>query len=86
MESKYDSLRRFLLHQPGREITLAFSQLEQILGFPLPKSARKFPAWWANENPDKTTHSHSQSWTTAGWTAHPDLGSERADFRREQAK
>jgi len=38
-----------------RELTirLAFSEIEEILGRPLPPSTYKFSAWWGNESSRK---------------------------------
>ncbi len=39
--SKYDPLKAFLMRGVGPELTLSFAQIEQILGEPLPTSARE---------------------------------------------
>jgi hypothetical protein len=62
--SKYGKLGKFLLGLPGRSWTAEFGELEQILGFAMPPSARKHQAWWAN---DRLGHSHAASWLDAGW-------------------
>ena len=49
------------------EVMLSFSDVEQILGRPLPASARKYQAWWANEQ--SGTHSHARAWLDVGWEA-----------------
>jgi hypothetical protein len=64
MISKYCSLGEDLLQRETDQVTLKFSDIEEILGFPLPKSARKFRTWWAND----TTHSHAvNGWLNYGW-------------------
>jgi hypothetical protein len=64
MISKYCSLGEDLLQRETDQVTLTFSDIEEILGFPLPKSARKFRTWWAND----TTHSHAvNGWLNYGW-------------------
>ena len=66
--SKYDPLHKFLKNAPAHleELTFSFTQIEQILGTPLPASAYQHQAWWANPStPDQ--HPHAQSWLTAGW-------------------
>jgi hypothetical protein len=62
--SKYAKLEKFLLGLPGRSWTAEFDEIEYILGFALPPSARKHQAWWVN---DKHGHSHAASWLDAGW-------------------
>jgi hypothetical protein len=62
---KYEPLRRYLESQSVDSVNANFAQLEAILGFPLPHSAYKHQAWWANEA--HGSHSHSRSWQDAGW-------------------
>jgi hypothetical protein len=62
---KYEPLRRYLESQAADSVNANFTQLEQILGFPLPQSAYRHQAWWANEA--HGSHSHSRSWQDAGW-------------------
>jgi hypothetical protein len=63
--SKYEPLRRYLEGQAADSVNADFAQLERILGFPLPPSAYRHQAWWANEA--HGSHSHSRSWQDAGW-------------------
>lgn len=62
--SKYESLTTYLNLCKNGRVRLSFSELEEILGFTLPLSARKYKAWWNNK--DKS-HSHSKSWGSAGY-------------------
>jgi len=66
--SKYDPLREFLEKVPSgvQERTLSFRQVESILGFALPASARRHRAWWSNPS-SRGHHSHAQAWLAAGW-------------------
>ena len=41
---------------------LTFSEIEAIIGRPLPQSAKEHRAWWAN-NP---LHSQGRAWLNAG--------------------
>jgi len=62
--SKYEPLRQYLSSIKDNKIVLSFVEIEKILGFELPKSARKHEAWWDNHR------SHTQaknSWLVAGW-------------------
>lgn len=62
---------------------LSFSQVEQILGRPLPASARRHRAWWANES--KGTHSHAAAWMGVGWLVDTvDFNAGNVRFRRER--
>jgi hypothetical protein len=78
MASKYDPLQRFLSADPVLPLTLSFAQVEQIVGFQLPDSARMHPAWWANEK--SPTHSHAMSWLLAGVKAAPNMRERRVTF------
>ena len=43
-----------------------FNEIESILGFDLPSSARRHRAWWANEN--RGSHSHARyGWLAGGF-------------------
>ncbi|MCK4736268.1 MAG: hypothetical protein KAT65_27695, partial [Methanophagales archaeon] len=61
---KYERLGKYLNGLKEKEVTLTFEQIEYILGFQLPSSARQYPAWWANDK----THSHAvKGWLNCGW-------------------
>ena len=64
--SKYDPLREHLRRFKGDVWRASHREVERVLGFTLPKSARLYPAWWSNES-GKGTHSHARSWLDAGW-------------------
>ena len=65
---KYDPLCHFLENAASgvSEITLSFSQIEQILGDVLPDTAKYQRMWWANEI-RSGTQPQSSSWLNAGW-------------------
>ena len=80
--SKYNPLRQALQKWRGREAPMSFAQIEGILDFPLPSSARRLQAWWANTG---GTHVQAAAWLDAGWrTARVDLGAERVVFVRAE--
>jgi hypothetical protein len=79
---KYAPLHKFLSSQRGDTWRATFAQLERILGFPLPTSARVHRPWWANQR-GKGGHSHALAWEAAGWrTAEVDLVDESLVFQR----
>lgn len=45
--------------------TYTFSQIEKIIGEPLPASAHKYPAWWSNS----PTHSLMKEVLSIGWSS-----------------
>ncbi|MDK2799182.1 MAG: hypothetical protein PWQ70_801 [Clostridiales bacterium] len=59
---KYYLLEKYLDRQSAPEITLTFPEIERIIGEPLPASAYKYPAWWANGG-----HIQADAWLNAGW-------------------
>ncbi|MEI9965095.1 MAG: hypothetical protein WDM92_10655 [Caulobacteraceae bacterium] len=75
---------RFELSQERqRERAMTFEEVETILGFPLPRSARLHQPWWSNS---RGTHSHADAWLKAGWrTSRVDIGGERVVFVRNAA-
>jgi hypothetical protein len=80
--SKYQSLAEHLAARPGDEWNASFSELEAVLGFPLPKAARTGRAWWA----DDPARSHSRAWSAGGWQVGDiDHAAERVVFRRGAA-
>lgn len=82
MAGKYDRLSKFLETEPSNEVTLTFTQLEEIIGEKLPESARRHPAWWGN---DAKTHAQAQAWMEYGWRSKGiDLPEERVTFVRVQ--
>lgn len=78
MASKYDPLHNFLRSKPAGEFTLTFRQIEDVLGFELPKSAER-PQWWANVTSGQ--HSQSRAWQSAGYDAFLVAGSRKVRFR-----
>lgn len=77
--SKYSPLSEHLAAHPTDEWRPSFSELESVLGFPLPKAARLGRSWWAND-PEK---SHSRAWTVHGWVVGDvDPAARRVEFRR----
>lgn len=65
MASKYDPLTRHLRKSSHDRLKMSFLEIEQVLGFPLPKSARTYDAWWLDRSPG-TTHSHAKAWLDGG--------------------
>ena len=77
---KYWKLRAYLEAHPRREWRSTFSNIESILGFKLPASARMYRPWWANEKDAR--HSQAVAWSAAGWeTAEVDMEAETVLFR-----
>lgn len=82
--SRYQPLADFLDAKKTDEWTATFSDIEARLGFPLPKSAYTYPAWWANQV--GSGHSQTRGWRSVGWrTTALDLERRCVRFEREHA-
>lgn len=80
--SKYAALGQFLDSQTRHEVPLSFREVEALLGFGLPKSAREFPPWWANQADGG--HSQCRAWMAKGWrTSQVDVVREHLVFIRD---
>jgi hypothetical protein len=62
--SKYDPLKQYLIECGPGPITMAFFEVEDVLGFPLPKAARAYDAWWLDTS-SGTSHAHAFAWLAA---------------------
>ena len=83
---KYLKLHDHLCGLQTEEWRTSFREIESIIGFTLPKSARRYSGWWANEK-GVSRHTQSLAWTSAGWeTSEVDMGTEMVVFRREHPK
>lgn len=83
MSRKYAALTVYLENQKADRVALSFAQIEKIVGFSLPESARKHGPWWTNSpSPGR----HNESWLTIGWqTADRNLKAETITFQRASA-
>ncbi len=84
VRSKYQRLYTYLIvHQP-QEWRTSFGEIESIIGFELPASARIHRPWWANQR-SASGHTQALAWNIAGWeTAEVDMDSETLLFRRRK--
>lgn len=82
--SRYEPLAEFLDRRTSPVWQAKFSDVERILGFPLPPSAFRYPAWWANQQ--GKGHSQTAGWKAAGWrTCALNLQEHRVTFKRESS-
>jgi len=66
----------------GQAVRLTFSEIEEILGRPLPASAYRFSAWWGNESSRKAGHTQAFAWLEAGFKAKVSLKLRAVEFNR----
>ena len=77
VSTKYRGLAEYLLSSNETKVTLSYSQIEEILGFALPDTARKFKqSYWANTE----THSYASSWMAVGYKTRVDVDSDTVTF------
>lgn len=79
--SKYEPLADFLKDFSEDSWDASFSEIEDVLGFPLPPSAHEHRAWWANQY--KGNHSQAKGWIQAGWETR-DIDQRKGKIRFER--
>ena len=80
---KYDPLRDYLMGLRGDRWRASFKEIEDLIGSPLPPSARNHRPWWANDEGSLRVQAHA--WLRAGWqTADVDMARERVTFERRR--
>ena len=79
---RYQRLYSHLCSLPDREWRVSFADIEAVLGFELPGSARMHRPWWSNQIDG---HSQAIAWMAAGWeTAEVDVRGETLLLRRRE--
>lgn len=73
--SKYLVLADWLSRNSSNAVPLRFSEIDAILGFPLPPSGRRYPAFWAGSPV-------VEELGRVGWRASPRLNEGMVEFRR----
>lgn len=81
---RYSGLAKHLSHRPDAVWEASFADVERVIGAPLPPSAYRHPAWWANQS--GPGHSQTEGWKSVGWrTAQVDIAGRRVRFERESS-
>ena len=78
----YAPLHNWLVGQPQdvNNIPVTFEQIERLLGFQLPATARRKAQWWENNT---TRHVQARSWLDAGFmTQDVNIPNETLTFAR----
>ena len=84
VRGKYRRLYTHLCGLPTQEWRTSFREIESIIGFDLPVSARLHRPWWANQR-SGNGHSQAIAWSVAGWeTAEVDMEAETLLLRRRK--
>ena len=80
MSRAYMSLHQYLDARFANIVVMTFGEIEDLLGFALPVSARRDPRWWAGD--DLSNAAHSNAWLLAKRTATPNLPAQTVVFER----
>ena len=81
--TKHGEIAEYLASLDQPSVTLTFDEIEQLLGHPLPPSARNHNAWWSN--PTNDSHRWARAWVVAGWrTERVNLSDNAIHFRRTE--
>ena len=83
---KYAPLHHHLKERTDRadKWQVTFGEIEKLLGFKLPDSARIHRPWWANQG-ERGGQSHALAWEMAGWkTSQVDMAAETLVFVRDR--
>ena len=84
MRGKYNKLYTHLRSRPAELWRTTFREVELVLGFELPASARLHRPWWANQR-GGNGHSQALAWSIAGWeTADVNMAAETLSFKPGQ--
>jgi len=79
--TKYHPLFEHLLFSGQGRLSMTFSEIEVVIGAPLPPSARRREEWWSNS---PSGHSQARAWLRANYrTSHVNLAGEKVDFSLE---
>lgn len=77
VSAKYRPLAEYLVKSESTRVELSYAEIETILGFRLPDTARNFKqSFWANTK----THSYASSWLEIGYKTRVDLNCDKVTF------
>jgi len=79
---QYQGLHKYLHERFANRLVLTFSEIEDLLGFPLPEEASRDSAWWRLPETTVVTSAQSNAWALAGRTATVNLSARCVVFER----
>jgi len=79
---KYVPLHKYLDNRYATTVVLTLVDIEDVLGFALPASARTDREWWTSADARTAEGDYSQAWTLARRTARPNLPAKNVVFER----
>lgn len=82
--SKYQPLEDYLKEAQNDNLTMKFSDIENVIGFTLPPSSLRHRAWWSN---NASNNVMTLAWVNAGFeTENVDMEDKKLVFRRVRPK
>jgi hypothetical protein len=81
-DAQYAPLRKYLGTRFADTVVLKFGEIEDLLGVPLPETARRHPDWWAPVVGSEPSV-QSRAWTESNRTAVPNLLARTVAFARK---
>src|SRR5271170_1768129 len=66
---EYQLLYKYLRDRYANRVVLTFAEMEDLMGFALPESARYQKEWWGSTDPIAQRSAQVNCWTLAGRTA-----------------
>jgi hypothetical protein len=79
-ENRFEPLYDYLMKEQRADFVLTFSEIEEILGFPLPRSAQR-AEWWDEDTPEHP-RDQAQAIRQAGYDSRRMPDGMRVRFRR----
>ena len=83
---EYRLVFKYLRDRFADRIVLTFAEMEDLLGFSLPESARRDKEWWGVAATAADRTAQSDSWTLAGRTATVNMSAQSVLFERQTAR
>jgi hypothetical protein len=80
--AEYLPLHKYLAGRYADTLVLTFTDIEALLGFPLPDVARRLAEWWSNADAGDGSSPQCAAWIGAGRTAKPNVRASNVVFAR----
>ena len=80
--AEYRPLHKYLAGRYADTLVLSFTDIEALLGFPLPDGARRLAEWWSNTDAGDGSSPQCAAWIGAGRTATPNVRASNVLFVR----
>lgn len=82
LPAEYLPLHKYLAGRYADRLVLTFTDIEALLGFPLPEAARRLTEWWSNADAGDGSSPQCAAWIDAGRAATPNVRAANVVFAR----